>query len=366
MRDTLPLLPSDGETIAELRELYRAAESRAARLRLLSVSARELAEANSLTLDEVIERCAQRLAFFVGCRSAVVLQVEAQASNENAIPITAAGDDSKAIAWLVVDGLSGIDAIPDEEDRDAFRMELDQLGLTIDRITKDRERGELLSKLQEREQTLGMLLDQIFTAQEEERRRVSHELHDGVAQTATALVRILESPAVVAGQVDGGVNPAEVARSLVAELRRVIAGLRPTLLDDLGLISALQALAENLAAEGYSVTQEFSQGDQRLAPVVETAIFRVAQEAVANIRKHAGGPCNVTLVARLDTDPLLLMIEDEGVGPSDETKITGMLSGNSVGIEVMKERMASIGGSLDWGAGDESGVFVKASFPAQF
>ena len=65
MQDPLPVLPSDGETIAELRELYRAAESRAARLRLLSISARELAEATSDTLVEVVGRCAERLAFFV-------------------------------------------------------------------------------------------------------------------------------------------------------------------------------------------------------------------------------------------------------------------------------------------------------------
>jgi len=366
MQNPMPVLPSDGETIAELRELYRAAESRAARLRLLSVSARELAEATSASLDEVVARCAQRLAFFVGCRGAVVLQTTDLAQDEGGIPIKAPGDEGKAIAWLSIDGLAGTGAILNDEDRDAFQMELDLFGLTIDRITKDRERAGLVSKLQEREQTLGMLLEQIFTAQEEERRRVSHELHDGVAQTATALVRILESP--MAGA-DGAMKPAEVARSLVSEIRRVIAGLRPTLLDDLGLIPALQALAEGLEADGYRVRQELLQCDARLSPLVETAVFRVAQEAVANIRKHAGEPCDVLIQARFDIDPLLLRIEDNGRGPSEETrKEAGAggngVAGNNVGIEVMKERLAAIGGTFEWGAGRDCGVFVEARFPA--
>jgi signal transduction histidine kinase len=358
------VLPTDGETIAELRELYRAAESRAARLRLLSDSARELAEATAATLNDVVERCAQRLAFFVGCRSANVIQGPLQSAPERAIPIPAPGDQGGAVAWLSVEGLDSLDAIADDEDRDAFRMELDLLGLTIDRIRKDEERAELLTQLQEREKTLGMLLEQIFTAQEEERRRVSHELHDGVAQTATALVRILENPNAHREGQQGAIMPAEVARSLVAELRRVIAGLRPTLLDDLGLLPALQALFECLQEDGFTVNQELNASVSRLSPLVETAVFRVAQEAVANIRKHAGGPCGVSILARFDTNPLLLRIEDGGVGPSKETQEGGLASGNNVGIEVMKERMAAIGGSLDWGAGERCGVFVEARFPA--
>ena len=358
------MLPTDGETIAELRELYRAAESRAARLRLLSISARDLAGATSANLDKVVAKCAERLAFFVGCRSAAVVLAPFTQTGEGAIPILAPGDEGEIAAWLQVEGFAGLEAIQDDEDRDAFRMELDLLGFTIDRIKRERERAQLVSTLQEREKTLGKLLEQIFTAQEEERRRVSHELHDGVAQTATALVRILERPAMSADATGAALKPADVARSLVSELRRVIAGLRPTLLDDLGLLPALQALFEGLDAEGFVITQDVRARDVRLSPLVETAVFRVAQEAVANIRKHAGGPCKVSIHVRFDTDPLVLRIEDNGLGPSEETKQAGALSGSSVGIEVMKERMAAIGGSLEWGAGHERGVFVEARFPA--
>lgn len=369
MQEPISVLPNDGETITELRELYRAAESRSARLRLLSVSARELAEATSISLDTAVDRCAQRLAFFVGCRSGSVTRrlnaAQEQAVDAGAIPIKAPGGGDEAIAWLKIDGLEGLDAINDQEDREVLRMELDLIALTIDRITKERERAGLVAKLQERERTLGYLLEQIFTAQEEERRRVSHELHDGVAQTATALVRILETPGAGGeGEDKDAIKPAEVARSLVSELRRVIAGLRPTLLDDLGLVPALQALAEGLEKDGYSVSQVFSRGQLRLSPVIETAVFRVAQEAATNIRKHAGGPCDVTIHALFDADPLVLKIRDNGAGPSEATRTAGGIGGNNVGIEVMKERMAAIGGSLEWGAGPECGVIVEARFPA--
>lgn len=375
MRDQLNTLPSDGETIAELRELYRAAEARAARLRLLSVSGGELAAATSDTIEEIIASCAVRLAFFVGCRNGNVTQDSILANDQTGIPIRAPGDKGEAVAWLLIEGLGSIDEVPDAEDRDAFRMELDQMGLAIDRIKRERERADLVAMLQQREKTLGHLLERIFTAQEEERRRVSHELHDGVAQTATALVRILESPvessAIVSDGGDdpydaaGGINPAEVARSLVSELRRVIAGLRPTLLDDLGLVPAIQALGEGLASEGYSVAQNLTPGTQRLSPLVETAVFRVAQEAVANIRKHAGDPCTVSIEAHFDQNPLILRIEDYGAGPSEETRKSANVAGNNVGIEVMKERMSAIGGTLDWGAGAKQGVFVEARFPAK-
>lgn len=363
MKAVMSSLPSDGETIAELRELYRAAEARAARLRLLSTSGRELAEADPSTLDAILSRCAERLAFFVGKRSAVIV-IDPGAEG---IAIHAPGPNGKELAAIVIDGLDALDDIPDEEDREAVRMELELMGATIDRIEKESERGELVAALKEREKRLEMLLERIFTAQEEERRRVSHELHDGVAQTATALVRILEGAETAAkksGASSDGVSPTDVARSLVSELRRVIGGLRPTLLDDLGLPAALQSLCDGLEAEGFTVSQRITPRAQRHCPLIETALFRVAQEAIANIHKHAGGPCEVSVEADLHSDPVVLRISDHGNGPSEETRLRGDGPGHNVGIEVMKERMTAIGGTLEWRAVDGGGVTVVARLPA--
>ena len=360
MDHRISALPNDSETIAELRELYRAAESRAARLRLLSVSGQDLAKAEASTLDDILSKCAERLAFFVGSRSGSVSAADESAAG---IDIYAPGQDGQVVAKLVIEGLSGLDAIPDAEDREAFRMQLDMMGTTIERIRTERERSALLAELQEREKTLEMLLEKIFTAQEEERRRVSHELHDGVAQTATALVRLLEGSEARQSSSAVGVSQAEVARSLVSELRRVIAGLRPTLLDDLGFLAALHSLADGLETQGFNVTARLEGDDRSLSSLHETALFRVAQEAITNIQKHAGGPCDVSIEARLDSDPMVLSIADKGRGPSAETRASAGLAGHNVGIDVMKERMTAIGGALDWQAKEAGGVTVTATLP---
>lgn len=361
MHDTLSVFPTDTETVAELRELYRAAEARAARLRLLSVSGSDLARAELDTLDDILQRTADRLAFFVGSRSAAM----GEADTPLGIAIRAPGKKNEIVATIRIDGVETLEAIPDSEDREAVAMQLDLMGITIDRMRRESEKGTLLDTLKEREKSLEMLLEKVFTAQEEERRRVSHELHDGVAQTATALVRLLEGADAIRGQEGDSterINPADVARGLVSELRRVIAGLRPTLLDDLGLIPALRALADGLQAEGYTTTALLEGGEDRLSPLVETALYRVAQEAVANIYKHAGGRCTVQIEAQLDGAGAhrFLRISDTGCGPSEATRTASSFGGHNVGIEVMKERMAAIGGTLVWRAGTEAGVVVEA------
>lgn len=365
MRHELAALSPQPETIAELRELYRAAEARAARMRLLSVAGRELAQADAASIEPVLRRCAERLAFFLGRQSAAVTLGPAG----DGIAITAPGPQRQPLAWLSVAGITCADDIADQEDREAFAMHLELMGATIDRIRREEERTALLATLRDREQRLELLVGSIFSAQEEERRRVSRDLHDGVAQTATALVRMLEGV--------GGVGKADlpaaerahltgVARQLVTELRGVIGGLRPTLLDDLGLEAALRALAEGLEADGFTVRLAIARLPARMPPQVETAFFRVAQEAITNIRKHAGGPCAVTveLRQRLPDAALLLRICDSGAGPAEAGVLAGPSQGSRVGIDGMRERMAAIGGSLDWRAGKAGGVTVSAQLPA--
>ena len=356
------LLPSNAETIAELRELYREAQARATRLRLLHATGQDLAAANANTLSATLQSCADRIAFFVGCRSARI----DLGGKAKGIPIRAPGEDQEANASIVINGLDALAEIPDQEDRDTAHMLLDMIGATIDRIDRERENLHLLDELRDREKRLETLLDRIFTAQEEERRRVSHELHDGVAQTATALVRLLESAEQSqAATVQNSISHADVARGLVSELRRVIAGLRPTSLDDLGLVPALRSLIEGLETEGFTVTQKLGAENTRLPHLVENALYRVAQEAIANIHKHAGGPCDVIIEAQLAdaSSTRFLRIVDFGSGPSAANAETASHSGYNVGIEVMKERMTAIGGHLFWNAGSEKGVVVEARLP---
>lgn len=358
MAGSPPVLPPPIETIAELQQLYRAAEARAARMRLLSQTGRALAEAGPHTVDQVLQSCADRLAHFLGETSAEMRRDGSDAG----LAIKMPGSGERAFGTIVVARVSELADIADPEDREAVRLQLELMGLTADRIEREQDRSRLVAALQEREQRLEYVIDCLFSAQEEERRRVSHELHDGVAQTATALVRMIE--------VSGGAGAAplaDIARGLVQELRGVIGNLRPPLLDDLGLEAAIRAMVDDLIADGFPVDLSIALAGARWAPMIETAIFRIAQEAISNIRKHAGGPCRVEvmLTSGRNGSPHRLTVRDHGRGcrrPADARKAE---RGAEVGIDVMRERMAALGGELRWDAAPTRGVTVTALIPAE-
>jgi signal transduction histidine kinase len=346
MQSGNPALAPEVETVAELRELYRAAEARAARLRLLSINGRQLALADAGAIEAILQGCADRLAYFLGRRGGRICLDPAAAG----LSIIAPGPGGRQIGALVIEGLAGLADLADAEDAEAIRLQLEMIGATIDRINRQIE-------MQEREARLEFVVGRLFSAQEEERRRVSHELHDGVAQTATALARLLEGP-------DRAIHRtklASIARDLVGELRAVIRGLRPTVLDDLGLEAGLQTLAEALEAEGYGVRLVIASDVIRWPSHIETALYRVAQEALSNIRKHAGGCCAVTveLSARKGEAVTVLRISDDGLG----LRTGGGSDTPHFGIDVMRERMAAIGGALDWKASASGGVTVLATLP---
>lgn len=364
MQVPTPVLDSQIETIAELRELYRAAEARAARLRLLSTSGRELAETGIDGLEEKLAHIAEQLAYFLG-------RARAEVSCDPGAPglaIPAPGDETSIVGRIHIAGISSLEDIADEEDRDAFRMLMEMMGATIDRVNRERERTNLLNTLHDRELHLEYLVGRIFSAQEEERRRVSHELHDGVAQTATALVRMLEgesSTAAVDIPAADRTRLTAIARDMVTELRAVIGGLRPTLLDDLGLEAAIRSMADSLAMEGFDVDVQLERDASAYPGNVETALFRVAQEAVNNVRKHAGKGCRVELELRpfYGKNWPYLRVEDFGKGcshtPMGNRDTPG---GAQIGIDVMRERMAAVGGELLWTVKPTGGVIVLAHF----
>ena len=365
MQPPSSVLDSQIETISELRQLYRAAEARAARLRLLSSSGRELAKTGIDGVEDVLTHIGAQLAYFLGhTRADITLDPDGPG-----MPIPAPGDDAHIVGRIHIHGLASLEDIAEDEDRDAYRMHIEMMGATIDRISRERERTKLLSALHERELHLEYLVGRIFSAQEEERRRVSHDLHDGVAQTATALVRMLEGESSKPAADIPAASRARltsIARDMVTELREVIAGLRPTLLDDLGLEAAVRAMADALANDGFEVVLHIDSPLEPFPGHIETALFRVAQEAVTNIRKHAGTGCRVELELRpsqLKNWPYL-RVEDFGKGCNYTLAEASLVrDGTHIGIDVMRERMAAVGGELLWGPKQNGGVAVTAHFP---
>lgn len=343
------------DTVGELRALYRSAEARAARLRLLIEAGRDLGAADAETLEATLAAAARNAALFAGhADGMVVIGDDAQG-----LALVAPGRNERKVGALMLASPAGDRGPLDDDDADALAMLRQLMATAIDRVQREAERDRLLGLLQERERRLEAVVARLFSAQEEERGRVSRDLHDGVAQTAGALFRQLEAE-------KSGTSPQTTARlvimaqGLVRELRAAIGNLRPTLLDDLGLAAAVASLADALSQEGFQVDLATT-GPTRWPPVLETAFYRVAQEAITNIRKHAGGECRVRI--EIDGEPeqgrWSLVVRDWGAGmvPGSSSML-----GERIGLAVMRERMTVLGGRLDVSEpADGGGVEVSAA-----
>ncbi len=132
-------------------------------------------------------------------------------------------------------------------------------------------------------------------------------------------------------------------RQTVGEARQVISDLRPTVLDDFGLAAAVRLQVETLRSEGWEVGYEKALGDERLPTEVETTLFRVAQEALTNVRKHARtSRVHVTLQRREET--IRLLVRDEGSGFRPGEAANGGGPGERIGLSGMRERISLLGG----------------------
>jgi signal transduction histidine kinase len=200
-------------------------------------------------------------------------------------------------------------------------------------------------------------------AAESERRRWARELHDETLQGLGALKMTLaaaarsDDPARMRGAIDLTVE--SLSRE-IDNLRAMITELRPASLDALGLVPALETLATRTeSVHGLDVRAHFEigrDGDGRLDPELETAVYRVAQEGLTNIAKHARAE-HVDITLRRDGDRLRLAIADDGVGfdPSEPSAGFGLVG--------MAERVALVGGTLEIDAGQGGGVRLEATFP---
>lgn len=343
--------------MAELRDLYRSAEARAARLRLLVEASRDLSTAEADTLSDILQQSAMRAAHFAGSREGVI-SIDAQIAG---IPLIAPGNNDERVGTLHLSELASLENLADEEDRQALSLLCQLIASCIQRVAKQKENDFLLETVQERERRLEHVIGSLFNAQEEERRRVSRDLHDSVAQTAGALFRRLEAvPTDEAISVVERDQLISMSQALIGELRAVIAGLRPTALDDLGLASALKVMSDQMREEGFDIAVDVRQ-DVGWPSGLSTAYYRIAQEALNNVRKHAGGPCQVDITLKADpaAGRWTMVIRDHGVG-LEIHEASAKLAGEQVGIEMMKERMLAIGGSLTVSDMQGGGVQVRA------
>ncbi len=203
---------------------------------------------------------------------------------------------------------------------------------------------------------------------EEERHHVAYELHDGLAQVAASVHQHLQAFA-------GHYHPRsplarqeleralELAQHSVREARRLIAGLRPTALDDFGLATALRLQVEALHNDGWTITCEETLGSERLPATIETTLYGVAQEALTNMRKHAH-TTEARITLRREAARLRIEIQDWGCGFDVEAALTEEhLPGEHVGLREMRERVELIGGQLTISSQPCAGTLIVADVP---
>jgi PAS domain S-box-containing protein len=212
---------------------------------------------------------------------------------------------------------------------------------------------------------LRALSRRLLGVQEEERGRLARDLHDEVGQALTALKIQLESlqlaaDPVLRARVAEGV---ETVQHTLERVRQLSLSLRPSQLDDLGLAAALRSHVNRQAVvAGFAAHFDAAEAPRDVAPDTETACFRVAQEAINNVVRHARAR-NVWVRLFDAAGRLTLSVRDDGSGFDVESVRGRAASGASLGLVGMEERIALAGGSLELRAAPGQGTVVLATFP---
>ncbi|WP_431111025.1 cache domain-containing protein [Variovorax paradoxus] len=225
-----------------------------------------------------------------------------------------------------------------------------------------------LSEHRVAEAKLRLLARRVVQSQEEERGHLARELHDGTSQTLVSAKLLIES-AVDALDRDSQAAPPALTKALqrlndsLLEVRRISHRLRPALLDTLGLPAALQRLGDEFAEEGTIDASIMIEGEAfELSQETKTALFRVTQEALTNVRKHATAHRVHIALGFSDEEGVRLEIGDDGAG--FDVDATQLDPRRGIGLRNMRERMESIGGRLSVHS-SEGGTTIVAEVPTQ-
>jgi signal transduction histidine kinase len=228
---------------------------------------------------------------------------------------------------------------------------------------RTRVRSESISELQRLAASFNRMIEQIETyraglrryvaaitnSQEEERRRIARELHDDTIQSLVAINRRLELLKALLGDRPEAEQQLKELRALVQEsiegVRRFSRELRPTLLEDLGLAPALRQLVKELLAQGIEATLSVHGDSSELDPAVELALYRIVQEALNNVHRHAQA-YHVQVGLDIASDLVHLSVEDDGRGFEMTGSLNELAQRGSFGLMGIQERVELLGGHM--------------------
>jgi signal transduction histidine kinase len=240
----------------------------------------------------------------------------------------------------------------------------DEIGDLADAFNKMTEELAHTDELRrERESLRRQLLEKVITTQEDERRRIARELHDSTSQNLTSLIvglRMMETNCAQCAAQSKATDMREVASKTLDEVHDLSMHLRPRVLDDLGLAAALERLGSEWQAR-YKIPVDIAiQLSERLPGDVETAIYRIVQETLTNIARHAQAHSASILVERRN-DVVRAIVEDDGVGFDANTN----QGEHHLGLLGMRERAELLNGTLTIESVAERGTSIFIEIPLQ-
>ena len=243
-----------------------------------------------------------------------------------------------------------------------LRIQQAEAALRLAQAELEQRVAERTAELSEANAALRAMSLRLVEVQEKERRFVAHELHDQLGQTLTGLKLVLEmslKPTDPA-QMESFAEALRLIDDLMERIRRLSVDLRPHMLDDLGLVPALEWHFRRFGKQtGIQVQLKRTAGFNRLPAPIETAAYRIVQEALTNVARHSGAKeAGVRLWA--DDERLRLQVEDRGRGFQPEQALAAR---NSTGLAGMRERAELLGGEFTLESSPGSGTLITVELP---
>jgi signal transduction histidine kinase len=231
--------------------------------------------------------------------------------------------------------------------------------------------NQMVIRLAEQQAALHQYAEKALLSQEEERQRISHELHDETLQDLVGLVQRVDlcrdemdtDPALARRRLD---ELSALAEQALDDLRRISNALRPPVLQDLGLATAVQSLCDDLTQQmpGIRCNYEIHGKEGRLPPELELAIFRVIQEALSNIRRHSRGTSQVDVMLEIKEPTTVATVRDNGPSFPVQNVQTLVREGH-LGLAGMYERARLFNGEISITSIAGEGTTITLSLPVQ-
>lgn len=232
-------------------------------------------------------------------------------------------------------------------------------------INANKDKEILLEELRAKEQLRDTLIGKLITAQEDERKRISRELHDETSQALTSLMltmRILAEDATSDAQREALLTGRDVAANILRDVRQLAIELRPPVLDDLGLVPAINKYIEKFGdRQGLSIELSTTGAGRPLDGQIAVALYRIIQEGLNNVVKHSGAK-NVRISIADNPEYIALTIADDGRGISGDDLLKAQRE-SRLGLYGMRERVELLQGRLEIETSPEGGAALIITIP---